>query len=404
VLLLLVDISGYTKFMVAHEAELRHSQTIIGELLNSLVKQVDVPLRISAIEGDALFLYAIKSGDEEVWSRRGANLVERLTGLFQGFAQRLVEIGAYSVCNCKACRVVGNLKLKIIAHSGEAVFSHVGEFPTLSGVDVITVHRLAKNSVAEDQYMLMTESAYQDLGKPGGEEITEGEEEVDTGTFRTYVFLPAVEVRDDEEFIRSRFSSDNAAVQILRDEVSLEYTSVAQDPSRGYHLNTGRTAIATNGYWDELLEDVPEEAIESFAGTGNPFAMGMPREGEYVVDIGSGAGVDAMIAAKAVGPAGHVIGVDMTEAMLTKSREGASALQYEQLEFRHGYTESLPIPDGWADLVISNGVITLSPDKLIAYGEINRVLRPGGRMQIADITVQRPVAEEAKGNIDLWTN
>ncbi|MFO7549206.1 MAG: DUF2652 domain-containing protein [Acidimicrobiia bacterium] len=403
VLLMLADISGYTRFMVQHDKELRHSQTIIRELLESLIRQVDVPLRISALEGDALFLYAIKSGDGEVWSRRGTNLVERLLGLFQTFAQRLVEIGAYSVCNCEACRVVGNLKLKVIAHSGEAMFTQVGEYPHLTGPDVITVHRLAKNSVTEDQYLLMTESAYRDLGEPGGLEVVEGREELDTGTFRTFVFVPRVEVRDDEAFIRSRFSDDNAAVQILRDEISREYTDVAHDPARGYHFNTGPTALAVNGYDRAWLEAIPEEVIASFAGTGNPFSMGMPREGEYVVDIGSGAGLDARVAAMAVGPSGHVIGVEMTEAMLERAGLRPEEAGYN-LEFRKGYSESLPVTDGWADLVISNGTVNLSPDKSLVFSEMFRVLRPGGRAQIADITVSRPIPEGAKRNIDLWTN
>lgn len=401
---MLVDISGYTRFMVEHDKELRHSQTIITELLEELIRQVDVPLRISSIEGDALFLYAIKSGDEEVWRRRGSNLVERLLALFQSFGQRLVEIGAYSVCNCGACRTVGHLKLKIVAHSGEALFTHVGDYPTLSGPDVITVHRLAKNSVDGDQYLLMTESAYRDLGEPGGPEVSEGVEEIDTGTFNTYVFVPEIEVREDPEFIRSRFSNENAAVQILRDEVSREYTDVALHPDRGYHFNTGRVALDNNGYEPSWYEGISEAVIVSFSGTGNPFSMGMPREGEYVVDIGSGAGLDPSIAARAVGPAGHVIGVDMTEAMMNKAREGAAMLGLDQLEFREGYIESLPVPDGWADLVISNGVINLSPDKLVAFTEIFRVLRPGGRLQIADILVSRPVPEGAKRDIDLWTN
>jgi len=403
VLLMLVDISGYTRFMVEHGKELRHSQMIMGELLESLIRQVDVPLRISSIEGDALFLYAVKSGDEEVWERRGANLIDRLLGLFQVFAQRLVEIGAYSVCNCEACRVVGNLKLKIIAHSGLATFTHVGDYPTLSGVDVITLHRLGKNSVTEDQYMLMTESAYSDLGAPAGVEITEGVEEVDTGSFKTHLFVPAIEVREDAEFIRSQFSSDNAAVQILRDEISREYTDVAHDPGRGYHFNTGRIALATNGYSDDWLEGISEDVIASFAGTGNPFSMGMPSDGEYVIDIGSGAGLDTTIAARAVGAAGHVIGLDMTSAMLEKARAGAASLGYDQLEFREGFTESIPVPDGWADLIISNGVVNLSPDKSLAYEEILRALRPGGRLQIADITVNRPISDEARRDIDLWT-
>ena len=148
--------------------------------MESLIEQVDVPLRVAGIEGDALFLYAVKSGDDEVWKRRGASLVDRLQTLSDTFAQRLVEIGAYSVC-------------------------------------------------------------------------------LDTG--------------------------------------------------RGYHFNLGRSALATNGYREEWLEGIPENVIESFAGTGNPFAMGMPAEGEYVVDVGSGAGLDGQVAANAVGLSGHVIGI-----------------------------------------------------------------------------------------------
>jgi arsenite methyltransferase len=404
VLLMLVDISGYTKFMVSHDKELRHSQTIIGELLESLMRQVDVPLQISRIEGDALFLYAVKSGDEEVWQRRSESLVSRLLGLFQVFEERLVEIGAYSVCKCEACSEVGNLKVKIIVHSGEALLTHIGEFPTLSGVDVITVHRLAKNSVPEDEYVLMTEAAYNDLALPEGAVVREGVEEYDTGTFKTYVFLPDVQVDLDEDEIRRRFSDDNAAVKILRDEVTREYQEVAEDPSRGYHFNTGRAALAMNEYRREWLEGIPESSIASVSSMGNPFLMGLPADGEYVVDIGSGAGVDSMIAARAVGPAGHVIGVDMTPAMLEKAEAARTELGLDHLEFRHGYMESLPVSDGWADLVISNGVVNLSPDKDRVFKEIFRVLRPGGRIQMADITVGREIPEGAKRDIDLWTN
>jgi 2-polyprenyl-3-methyl-5-hydroxy-6-metoxy-1,4-benzoquinol methylase len=404
VLLMLVDISGYTRFMVSHDKELRHSQMIIGELLESLMHQVDVPLQVSRIEGDALFLYAIKSGDEEVWRRRSSNLVERLLALFQVFKERLLEIGAYSVCKCDACVEVGDLKLKIVAHSGEALLTDVGEFPTLSGVDVITVHRLAKNSVPEDEYVLLTEAAYRDLGLPPEAEVRQSSEQYDTGAFTTYIYLPNVEVELDEEAIRARFSDDNAAVKILRDEISREYTDVADEPDRGYHFNTGRAALAMNGYEQEWLGRIPEPVVASFSGMGNPFLMGMPLDGEYVVDIGSGAGLDSQIAAEAVGPAGHVIGVDMTEAMLEKANAAKAQVGLGQLEFRHGYAESLPISDGWADLVISNGVINLAPDKDRVFKEIFRVLRPGGRIQIADITVEKEIPEGAKRDIDLWTN
>lgn len=404
VLLMLVDISGYTKFMVSHDKELRHSQMIIGALLESLIDQVDVPLRVSQIEGDALLLYAVKSGDEEVWRRRSGNLVARLISLFQVFRERLLEIGAYSVCMCEACAKVGDLKLKIIAHSGEALLTHVGEFPTLSGVDVITVHRLAKNSVPEEEYVLLTEAAYRDLGVPPGAQVRESTEEYDTGTFKTYIYLPEVEVDLDEEAIRANFSNENAAVRILRDEISREYTDVAFEPDRGYHFNTGRAALAMNGYEQEWIDGIPESAISSFSGMGNPLSMGMPIDGEYVVDIGSGAGVDSIIAARATGPAGHVIGVDMTQAMLDKANRAKAEVGLDQLEFRIGYSESIPISDGWADLVISNGVVNLSPDKGRVFKEIFRVLRPGGRIQIADITVEKEIPEGAKHDIDLWTN
>ncbi len=404
VLLMLVDISGYTRFMVSHDKELRHSQMIIGALLESLLDQVDVPLRVSNVEGDALLLYAIKGGNEEVWRRRSSSLVARLLSLFQVFRERLLEIGAYSVCMCDACVEVGDLKLKIIAHSGEALVTRVGEFPTLSGVDVITVHRLAKNSVPEDEYVLLTEAAFRDLSLPPDAEVRESSEEYDTGTFKTFIYLPEVNVNFDEDTIRANFSNQNAAVMILRDEISREYTDVATDPDRGYHFNTGRAALAMNGYEREWLDGIPESTIASFSGMGNPFLMGMPIEGEYVVDVGSGAGVDSIIAARAVGPAGHVIGVEMTHAMLDKANGANAELVLDQLEFREGHSESMPISDGWADLVISNGVVNLSPDKDRVFTEIFRVLRPGGRIQIADITVDKEIPEGAKHDIDLWTS
>ena len=186
-------------------------------------------------------------------------------------------------------------------------------------------------------------------------------EEIDTGLFKTFVYLPEVEVEYDEVAIRARFSNDNAAAKILRDEISREYTEVATAPDRGYHFSIGRAALAMNGYQEEWLEGIPESAIESFSGMGNPFAMGLPVDGEYVVDIGSGAGLDATVAARAVGLAGHVVGVEMTEAMLEKANATKADVGLDQLEFRHGFAEPLPLSDDWADLVISNGVDNLSP-------------------------------------------
>ncbi len=189
----------------------------------------------------------------------------------------------------------------------------------------------------------------------------------------------------------------------LRQAIQEEYTAVARDPGRGYHFHTGRPLASMLGYHDDWLEGLPEGSIASFAGTGNPFRSGHLQPGERVVDVGSGAGIDSLIAAKMVGPSGQVIGVDMTPAMLEMARKSVSLAGPGHVEFREGLAESLPVPDGWADVVISNGVLNLLPDKLAALQEMARVLKPGGRLQIGDILVQQAVPEDAKQQIDLWT-
>jgi ubiquinone/menaquinone biosynthesis C-methylase UbiE len=151
------------------------------------------------------------------------------------------------------------------------------------------------------------------------------------------------------------------------------------------------------------LSDLPEEACEAFAGVGNPFYWGGPKPGERVVDLGSGAGMDSFLAALWVGSEGSVIGVDMTPEMLERSRSIAEKMGLKNVEFREGLIEDLPVEDGWADVVISNGVINLCPDKMGVYRQIFRVLKPGGRMTVADICVERPVPEDALRDIDLWT-
>ena len=192
-------------------------------------------------------------------------------------------------------------------------------------------------------------------------------------------------------------------ITTLRDATSDEYTIVAEDPDKGFHFHTGRRLAALLGYADEWLEGIPEAAIESLAGTGNPFSMGRLASGERVVDMGSGSGLDSLIAARMVGPTGAVVGVDMTPAMLEKARGAADASGVDNVEFREGYAEQLPVPDGWADVVISNGVLNLLPDKRAALHEMARVLKPGGRLQIGDILVDREVPMAAKQDIDLWT-
>ena len=189
----------------------------------------------------------------------------------------------------------------------------------------------------------------------------------------------------------------------LRAAIQEEYAAGASEPERGFHFHTGRPLAAILGYEPRWLDGIPERSIESFAGTGNPFSIGELQPGEQVVDIGSGAGIDSLIASRMVGAEGRVVGVDMTPAMLEKSSEAAREAGFENVEFRKGYGEELPFEDGWADVIISNGVLNLMPDKMAALTEISRVLKPTGRLQIADIMVQKAVPDDAKADIDLWT-
>jgi arsenite methyltransferase len=189
----------------------------------------------------------------------------------------------------------------------------------------------------------------------------------------------------------------------LRQAIQEEYTAVAREPGRGYHFHTGRPLASMLGYHDDWLEGLPEGSIASFAGTGNPIRLGHLQPGERVVDVGSGAGIDSLIAAQMVDPDGQVIGVDMTRAMLEMARKSVNLAGSGNVEFREGLAEALPVPDGWADVVISNGVLNLLPDKLAALQEMARVLKPGGRLQTGDILVRAAVPEDAKQQIDLWT-
>lgn len=191
-------------------------------------------------------------------------------------------------------------------------------------------------------------------------------------------------------------------VDALRDAIREEYAAVAAEPERGFHFHTGRRLARILGYDDAWLEGVPEATIRSFAGTGNPFSLGALGRGEKVVDVGSGAGIDSLIAGRMVGPGGRVIGVDMTPEMVARARASASETGAAHVSFEEGLAESLPVPDAWADVVISNGVLNLFPDKLAALSEMARVLRPGGRLQIGDILVQKAVGQSAKRDIDLW--
>ena len=189
----------------------------------------------------------------------------------------------------------------------------------------------------------------------------------------------------------------------LRGQIQAKYCDVAQKPEQGFHFHTGRPPAAMLEYPTADVDALPESTIESFAGTGNPFLFGKLHDGETVLDIGCGAGFDTLQAAQQVGATGRVIAVDMTDAMLDKTRLGAEVLGLTNVAAKLGYAEELPAEDGSVDVVISNGVINLCPDKMAVMREVHRVLKPGGRFQIADIIVQRPVDQDAKDDIDLWS-
>jgi len=195
----------------------------------------------------------------------------------------------------------------------------------------------------------------------------------------------------------------NLDVTRLRIAVQAEYAEVATQPAKGFHFHIGRSLAALLGYDRAEIDPLPDGVVESFAGVGNPFIWGRLRPGEAVVDVGSGAGLDALVAARQVGPSGRVVGVDMTPAMLRKAGVGAASAGVANAEFREGAAEALPVPDSSADVVLSNGVINLCPDKDVVFRELHRLLKPGGRLQLADIVVERPVPQEAREDIDLWT-
>jgi arsenite methyltransferase len=191
-------------------------------------------------------------------------------------------------------------------------------------------------------------------------------------------------------------------VDLLKSEIKKTYASVSDEPEKDFIFPTGRAWAEDLGYPEELA-NVPEAAVESFAGVANPWAMGRLTPGERVLDLGSGAGTDSLIAAEMVGEQGHVTGIDMTHEMLAKARAAAAEMGAANVEFVEGEAERLPFPDASFDVVISNGVIDLIPDKDAVFTELFRVLAPGGRIQVADVTIQNPVSAEGRRNIDLWT-
>jgi arsenite methyltransferase len=192
-------------------------------------------------------------------------------------------------------------------------------------------------------------------------------------------------------------------VELLRSEIEKTYTQVSTEPGQDFIFPTGRPWAEDLGYPQPELSNVPDATVESFAGVANPFSLGRIEEGAAVLDLGCGAGTDLLIAAQMAGPDGAVTGVDMTKSMLARARASAAEMGLANVELHQSLIESLPVPDESIDVLISNGVIDLVPDKDAVFAEIDRVLRPGGRLQIADVVIHTEVSEDARDRIDLWT-
>ncbi|UCF28430.1 MAG: DUF2652 domain-containing protein [Chloroflexota bacterium] len=399
VIFFIADISGYTRFVVANEKEMAHSQIIIRDLINTIISEIKAPMQVIRLEGDAIFLYVDKGDPLVRWELVQPTLLETLITFFRVFSNKISELTLHKICTCNACNNVELLKLKIVAHSGKTMFFNINDILELSGTAPIVIHRLLKNSVTADEYVLMTKSAFDDLLVPR-EDVELGSESYDElGTFETFIYYPP----PPEPYQPDGISHyPQIFVDTLRSEVKKEYAVVAKDPQQGFHFHTGRRLAGMLDYDQEILDQFSEHVIESFAGTGNVFKLGEIKPGEYVLDIGCGAGLDSLIAARMVGPEGKVIGVDMTPEMIEKARQNAVEESIENVEFTENYSEQLPVPTEWADVIISNGAINLSPDKDQVFDEIYRVLKPGGRLQIADILVQKAVPNSAKNNLDLW--
>ena len=222
VVLIVADISGYTRFMVSHKEALSHAQVVISELIKALIKQVEIPLEVSKLEGDAVFLYAVNGEGTATWDEVRRQVGAKLLGFFEVFADKVAELSGSNTCQCDACTHIDTLRLKLIVHSGQALFYTIGRFQELSGVDVILVHRLLKNSVESDQYILMTEAGYRDVAFPEQTEVAESQETYENiGPVKTYLYFPPsdemfyLEIQEAHHYDSAWYKAKNIAIKVL---------------------------------------------------------------------------------------------------------------------------------------------------------------------------------------------
>jgi 2-polyprenyl-3-methyl-5-hydroxy-6-metoxy-1,4-benzoquinol methylase len=393
-LMLIADISGYTKLLMRHGKALAHGQMVVGELLRVLLEEVQPPFEVSRLEGDAVIVFAPYDEAAGAPPPDAADLIDRW---LTAFHTTLADLAQNTICRCPACGNIAELDLKIVGHSGSALIADVGRFTELHGVDVIVTFRLLKNTVDAAGYVLLSEAA--SAGQPFGDRLTfspHTEDYDDVGPVRCQLARThGYGVSNEPAEARSSFPWD-----VLRHEIRAEYGEVADNPTKGFHFHTGEPLARRLGYVEDDILAAPAAALASFAGTGNPHAIAEIPPGANVVDIGCGAGFDTFIASRRCGETGHVIGVDMTPEMVAKARSWAD--DHDNINIRLGFAEELPVDDAWADCVISNGVLNLCPDKPTVLAEIHRVLKPGGSLFLGDVLVRKAVPEKAKRDIDLW--
>ena len=285
VIFFIADISGYTRFIVANEKEMVHSQIIVRDLINTIISEIKAPMQVIRLEGDAIFMYVDKGDPLVRWELVQATLLEILITIFRVFSNKIAELTLHKVCNCNACNNVDRLKLKIVAHSGKTLFFNINDILEMSGTAPIIVHRLLKNSITADEYVLMTETALEDL-MVSREDVEMSSESYDElGTIKTFLYYPPPPEPYNPE---SNPNYPQVFVDTLRAEVSKEYSVVAKEPELGFHFHTGRRLAKMLAYKDEWLDGFSDEVIESFAGTGNVFNLGQLIPGEHVVDVGCG--------------------------------------------------------------------------------------------------------------------